>query len=61
VEDHAVILLLDQRYAAPAVRAKLPGWIGDRVVVQEGWGPVAAGVGAFFREKRAKGAAAAPS
>jgi chromosome transmission fidelity protein 1 len=59
VEDHAVILLLDQRYAAPAVRAKLPGWISDRVVVQEGWGPVAAGVGAFFREKRARAAAAA--
>ncbi len=58
VEDHAVILLLDQRYAAPAVRAKLPGWIGDRVVVQEGWGPVVAGVGAFFREKRSRAAAA---
>ena len=53
--DHAVILLLDQRYSAPAVRAKLPGWIGDRVSVQEAWGPVVGGVGNFFRAKRKGG------
>ncbi len=52
VGDHAVILLLDARYSQPHIRAKLPGWMGDRVTVHPAWGSVAAGVGAFFKRKR---------
>jgi chromosome transmission fidelity protein 1 len=52
VGDHAVILLLDARYSQPHIRAKLPGWMADRVTLHPAWGSVAAGVGAFFRRKR---------
>jgi chromosome transmission fidelity protein 1 len=52
VGDHAVILLLDQRFSQPHIRAKLPGWMADRVSLHPAWGSVAAGVGNFFRKKR---------
>jgi len=52
VGDHAVILLLDQRYSQPHIRAKLPGWMSDKVSVHSTWGTVVAGLGAFFRKKR---------
>jgi hypothetical protein len=50
--DHAVIVLLDHRYATPRIKSKLPGWIADRVTDHAVWNTVAATVGAFFRHKR---------
>jgi len=84
--DHAVIALLDARYASARVRAKLPAWIAERLAdaapppaaagaagaagaaqpqaqpqpqAPGAWAPAVAGVGAFFRAKRAAAAAAA--
>ena len=54
VGDYAVILLLDQRYSQPHIRAKLPGWMGDKISTHSAWSTVAAGLGAFFRKKREK-------
>ena len=53
--DYAAILLLDERYTQPRIRGKLPGWIveglsGDRT---DEWGTAVAGVGRFFRQRRA--------
>ena len=55
VGDHAVIILLDARYATPRIRGKLPAWIGERVTSHDTWSTVAAGVGAFFRMRRQAG------
>lgn len=53
--DYAAILLLDERYTQPRIRGKLPSWIveglsGDRA---DDWGTAVAGVGRFFRQRRA--------
>jgi chromosome transmission fidelity protein 1 len=60
--DYAVIALLDARYLQPRIRAKLPGWIADRLQADGGansaagaWAPAAAGIGAFFRAKKGAG------
>ena len=64
--DHAVIALLDARYASARVRAKLPQWISERLAnagaapsAMGAWPTAVAGVGAFFRAKRAAAAAEA--
>ena len=54
--DYAAILLLDRRYGAERVQAKLPGWIRKGLVVgQEGgeraFGEVMRGLVGFFRGK----------
>nr|XP_025138817.1 ATP-dependent DNA helicase DDX11 isoform X5 [Bubalus bubalis] len=50
-KDFASIVLLDQRYASPAVQAKLPAWIRDRVEVKATFGPAFAALRKFHREK----------
>jgi chromosome transmission fidelity protein 1 len=54
--DHAVVLLMDTRYAAERMRAGLPRWIAPRVAVCDSFAPVMAGVAAFFRGRRAPAA-----
>ncbi|XP_039766628.1 ATP-dependent DNA helicase DDX11 [Ornithorhynchus anatinus] len=51
--DFASIVLLDQRYARPAILAKMPGWIRGRVEVKAAFGPAFAMLRKFHREKRA--------
>eukprot|EP01137_Pigoraptor_chileana_P021518 Opistho-2@85371 len=51
--DYAVIMLLDSRYSRPAIRAKLPGWIGGRVEAPRDYGAVHRSLCEFFRSKRA--------
>ncbi|XP_065798967.1 ATP-dependent DNA helicase DDX11 isoform X2 [Muntiacus reevesi] len=50
-KDFASIVLLDQRYASLAIRAKLPAWIRDRVEVKATFGPAFAALRKFHREK----------
>ncbi|XP_061274228.1 ATP-dependent DNA helicase DDX11 isoform X2 [Bos javanicus] len=50
-KDFASIVLLDQRYASPAIQAKLPAWIRDRVEVKATFGPAFAALRKFHREK----------
>ncbi|GMK54061.1 hypothetical protein CspeluHIS016_0106470 [Cutaneotrichosporon spelunceum] len=50
--DYATILLVDNRYARPRVRGKLPKWIGEGVRVCNDWGEAAKGIAGFFRDKR---------
>lgn len=58
--DFACILLLDARYVSNArIRAKVPGWIGDKLQSQTSWPGVLSALGGFFRGKRAVRAAAA--
>ncbi|XP_051010413.1 ATP-dependent DNA helicase DDX11 [Acomys russatus] len=49
--DFASIVLLDHRYARPAVLAKLPAWIRDRVEIKATFGPAFAAMSKFHREK----------
>ncbi|KAF8895275.1 helicase C-terminal domain-containing protein [Infundibulicybe gibba] len=51
-EDWASLILLDQRYATPAIRGKLPGWISGSVRVMDGFGQAVGEMGAYFRGKR---------
>uniref|UniRef100_A0A8C6DV27 DEAD/H-box helicase 11 n=1 Tax=Moschus moschiferus TaxID=68415 RepID=A0A8C6DV27_MOSMO len=50
-KDFASIVLLDQRYASPAIQAKLPAWIRNRVAVKATFGPAFAALRKFHREK----------
>jgi chromosome transmission fidelity protein 1 len=54
-DDYSVIILLDARYAQARIKAKLPGWIGDRITDCSTWGPVVSNVAQFFRNKRGQG------
>jgi hypothetical protein len=53
--DYACILLIDRRYSSPRIKAKLPKWIGDDLVVAPDFASVARGVAGFFRNKRERG------
>ncbi|KIM43305.1 hypothetical protein M413DRAFT_18375 [Hebeloma cylindrosporum] len=50
--DWASLLLVDRRYSTPSIRNKLPKWIGNRVVITEGFGQTVKEMGTFFRSKR---------
>lgn len=50
-KDFASIVLLDQRYSRPAVLAKLPAWIRERVEVIATFGRAIACLRKFHREK----------
>ncbi|KXN88150.1 ATP-dependent RNA helicase chl1 [Leucoagaricus sp. SymC.cos] len=50
--DWASLILLDRRYASPAIRKKLPRWIGSRLFVSDGFGQTMKQLGQFYREKR---------
>ncbi|TRM61112.1 helicase C-terminal domain-containing protein [Schizophyllum amplum] len=49
--DWATLVLLDRRYANPAVRNKLPKWIGGGLTVADTYGRVIKELGAFYRQK----------
>lgn len=49
--DYACVLLLDHRYARPAVQAKLPAWIRARHTSVDNFGPALASVRDFFRQE----------
>jgi chromosome transmission fidelity protein 1 len=51
-EDWASLILIDQRYATSAIRAKLPEWIGSRLFIPDGFGQVMRQLGQFYTEKR---------
>lgn len=63
--DFAALLLVDVRYARRDIVARLPAWIRDHVKVPpythsqsqqtQGFGNVMKDLGAFFRDKRARG------
>ena len=51
--DYACILLVDTRYHGnSAVRAKLPGWIAERLELPPTFGHMFGVLSRFFREKR---------
>uniref|UniRef100_A0A7M4FJG2 DEAD/H-box helicase 11 n=1 Tax=Crocodylus porosus TaxID=8502 RepID=A0A7M4FJG2_CROPO len=50
-KDFASILLLDHRYARPAVFNKLPQWIKERTLIKTGFGQAFAELRKFHREK----------
>ncbi|XP_071504230.1 ATP-dependent DNA helicase DDX11-like [Diadema antillarum] len=50
--DYATILLLDHRYTRPSIKAKLPGWIAERLQTASRFGPAFASVNRFFVDKR---------
>jgi chromosome transmission fidelity protein 1 len=47
------LILLDQRCASGTIRAKLPKWIGSRLLVTESFGQAMKELGIFYRNKRA--------
>lgn len=51
--DYASILLVDQRYAQPRIRGKLPKWIGQDVKVGD-FGTSIRNLAAFFKGKAKK-------
>ncbi|KAF8650145.1 hypothetical protein AX16_005380 [Volvariella volvacea WC 439] len=50
--DWAALILLDQRYSTPAIRGKLPKWIGNSVTVAEGFGQAVKELASFYRGKK---------
>lgn len=50
--DYSTIVLLDERFSQSRIRGKLPAWISKRLTAQPDWGPVAGGLGSFFRSKK---------
>ncbi|RUS17736.1 helicase C-terminal domain-containing protein [Endogone sp. FLAS-F59071] len=50
--DYAVIVLLDRRFCGPHMRAKLPGWINERVEECTRFGKVVGMVAGFFKKWR---------
>ena len=54
VGDYAAIVLVDQRYASAAVRAKVAGWISRRLSLESPttFGPCFSALAAFFRGKK---------
>ncbi|CAO1616097.1 unnamed protein product [Parajaminaea phylloscopi] len=53
--DFAALILLDSRYGRGDIMRRLPGWIKGETKVQANFGGLIKDVGAFFRDKRAKG------
>ncbi|KAF7297812.1 Chl1 helicase [Mycena kentingensis (nom. inval.)] len=50
--DWASLILLDKRYASTAIRKKLPGWIGGKLAVPEGFGLVIRELASFYKNKK---------
>jgi chromosome transmission fidelity protein 1 len=55
--DFAAIVLVDQRYSNSRVRARLPGWISERVMAPPNFGQCFASVSRFFKGRAAAAAA----
>ncbi|KAL1748373.1 helicase C-terminal domain-containing protein [Schizophyllum fasciatum] len=49
--DWAALVLLDKRYAQPAIRNKLPKWIGSGLTVADNYGRVIKELATFYRQK----------
>ena len=56
--DHATILLVDERYSQEQVVARLPGWIGKAATRAQSFGQAFAKVTKFFKQKAAAKATA---
>ncbi|XP_069084247.1 ATP-dependent DNA helicase DDX11 [Pleurodeles waltl] len=54
--DYASVLLLDNRYARPAIYRKLPEWIRGSTQIKTAFGPAFAAIRKFFQEKKAQSA-----
>lgn len=50
--DWASLVLLDRRYGATSIRNKLPKWIGNKLVITEGFGQTVKEMGTFYRNKK---------
>jgi len=50
--DWASLVLLDRRYGATSIRNKLPKWIGNKLVITEGFGQTVKEMGVFYRNKK---------
>ncbi|KAF7291652.1 Chl1 helicase [Mycena chlorophos] len=50
--DWASLILLDKRYGSSALRKKLPGWIGGKLVIPDGFGQVIRELASFYKNKR---------
>jgi len=57
-EDWASLILLDSRYSTRRVRDKLPGWIGESIVVTQTFGQAVKALGTFYQAKKQSGSAA---
>ncbi|OWA51733.1 putative ATP-dependent RNA helicase DDX11-like protein 8 [Hypsibius exemplaris] len=53
-DDYAVILLVDNRYAAPSINRALPEWIGDRLTIAPKFGDAFGSIRRFFSGKANK-------
>lgn len=56
--DYAAIVLVDERFCTPRIRAKLPGWIQKSFIAQcekKGLSEMMGTLGGFFRGKRSEG------
>ena len=51
IGDYATILLADGRFAKPAVRRRLPKWIGDQLRVSNSCDEAMGAVSAFFASR----------
>ena len=45
-------MLVDDRYASPRIKGKLPKWIEARTVVADNFGQAMKTLGQFYREKK---------
>ncbi|KAI0764365.1 DNA repair helicase [Trametes elegans] len=52
--DWAALILVDDRYASPRIRTKLPKWIESGTVVTETFGQAMKELGRFYREKKSE-------
>ncbi|KAF8507368.1 helicase C-terminal domain-containing protein [Hysterangium stoloniferum] len=50
-KDYASLILVDARYGASRINAKLPKWIGKDIIVTKNFGQAVKEVGQFFRQK----------
>jgi chromosome transmission fidelity protein 1 len=57
--DWAALILLDERYGAPRIRKKLPGWISDSVTKVDNFGHAIKELAQFYRTRRNASSAAA--
>ncbi|KAF9454817.1 DNA repair helicase [Macrolepiota fuliginosa MF-IS2] len=50
--DWASLILLDRRYASPAIRKKLPKWIGSRLFIPDSFGQTMKQLSQFYKAKK---------
>jgi chromosome transmission fidelity protein 1 len=50
--DWASLVFLDARYSTPSITKKLPGWIGESLLITDNFGQAVKELGNFFRTRR---------